>query len=87
LLKRSHIVADNHRYIGKETSRRWEQGHDMSLVDFRCAEYGDGKTVASHAIRKKIIEIGIRRVARRLPRSEASGPLSLVKMTIVLSSG
>jgi hypothetical protein len=26
LLKRSHIVANRHRYVGKETSRRWEQG-------------------------------------------------------------
>ncbi len=64
LLRRSHIVANNHRHIGKETSRRWEQGDDMSMVDFRCAEYRDGKTVASDAIRKRIVEIGIRKVAR-----------------------
>src|SRR6266566_10024379 len=32
-LRRCHIVAGAHRYIGKETSRRWEQGDDMSMVD------------------------------------------------------
>jgi len=42
LLKRSHIVAGIHRYIGKETSRRWEQGDDESMVDFKCQEYSDG---------------------------------------------
>ena len=64
LLSRSHIVATRHRYIGKETSRRWEQGDDLSLVDFRCAEYVDGKIKADAATRKRIVEIGIRKVAR-----------------------
>src|SRR5260370_30445182 len=36
LLKPSHIVANSLRYTGKEASRHWEQGDDMSLVDFRC---------------------------------------------------
>jgi hypothetical protein len=64
LLRRSHIIANRHRYIGKETSRRWEQGDDMSLVDFHCAEYSDGKTVADQELRKRIVEIGIRKTAR-----------------------
>jgi hypothetical protein len=64
LIRRSHIVATRHRYIGKETSRRWEQGDDVSLVDFRCAEYVDGKMRADEETRRRIIEIGIRRVAR-----------------------
>ncbi len=36
----------------------------MSMVDFRCAEYSDGKMVADKEIRKQIKEIGIRKVAR-----------------------
>jgi len=64
LLRRSHIVAHRHRYIGKETSRRWEQGDDISLVDFQCAEYSDGKAVADKALRRTIVEIGIRKTAR-----------------------
>jgi hypothetical protein len=63
LLRRSPIIADRHRYIGKETSRRWEQGDDLSMVDFRCAEY-DGMTVADGETREQIIRIGIRKTAR-----------------------
>jgi hypothetical protein len=64
LLRRSHIVANTHRYIGKETSRRWEQGDDLSMVDFKCAEYADGKVVADKETRERIVEVGIRKVAR-----------------------
>ena len=64
LLRRSRIVANRHRYIGKETSRRWEQGDDMSMVDFRGAEYADGKMKADEPTRKRIIGIGIRKAAR-----------------------
>jgi hypothetical protein len=48
----------------KETSRRWEQGDDPSMVDFKCAEYSDGKTVADQELRKRILETGIRKAAR-----------------------
>ncbi len=65
LLKRSHIVASRHRYIGKETSRRWEQGDDLSMVDFIGAEYSDSKVLADDKLRTLIIEIGIRNVARK----------------------
>ena len=64
LLRRSHIVANQHRYIGKETSRKWEQGDDPSLVDFHCTEYSDGKTVADEKLTKQIAEFGIRKTAR-----------------------
>jgi len=36
----------------------------MSLVDFHCAEYSDGKTVADQELRRRIVEIGIRKTAR-----------------------
>jgi hypothetical protein len=64
LLRRSHIIANIHRHIGKETSRRWEQGDDPSTVDFRCREYSDGKVIADEAIRERIVEIGIREMVR-----------------------
>ena len=64
LLRRSHIVANCHGYIGKETSGRWEQGDDPSMVDFQCTEYSDGKTVADQELRRRIAEIGIRKTAR-----------------------
>jgi hypothetical protein len=90
LLRRSHVVANRHRYIGKETSRHWEQGDDMSMVDFRCAEYNDGKVVADHETRKRIVEIGIRQVARGtgivrntvrlVTRGEPVKPITLAKL-------
>jgi hypothetical protein len=64
LLSRTHIVANRHRYVGKETSRRWEQGDDPSMVGFRCAEYSDGKLIANVHTRERIAEIGIRKTAR-----------------------
>jgi len=66
LLRRSHIVANRHRWIGKETSRRWEHGEDISMVDFRCAEYSEGKVVANEGTRRRILEIGIRKTAREM---------------------
>jgi hypothetical protein len=79
LLQRSEIVVERIRYIGKETSRRWEQGDDPSLVDFRCTEYTPDKVVADPEVRKKIIKIGIRgithesKVDRKTVRLIANG--------------
>jgi hypothetical protein len=64
LLRRSHIVVGRSRYIGKETSRRWEQGDDKSIIDFQCTEYRDSKVTASEETRAQINEIGIRQIAR-----------------------
>jgi hypothetical protein len=90
LLRRSHIVANRHRYIGKETSRRWEQGDDMSMVDFRCTEYRDGKMMADKETRRRIIETGIKKIAREtgidrntirsIARREPVKPITLAKV-------
>lgn len=64
LLTRRHIIAGHHRYIGKETSRRWEQGDDLAMVDFACAEYSEGQTVANNELRKRIARYGLKRIAR-----------------------
>jgi hypothetical protein len=36
----------------------------MSMVDFVCKEYSDGKVVADEETRKKIVQLGLKRVAR-----------------------
>jgi DNA-binding Xre family transcriptional regulator len=36
----------------------------MSMVDFVCKEYNDGKVVADKETRKRIVEIGLKRIAR-----------------------
>jgi hypothetical protein len=40
LLQRAHIVANwPPIYIGKESDRHWEEGEDLSLLDFKAVEY------------------------------------------------
>ena len=33
-------------------------------MDFQCAEYSDGKTVADEELRRRIVEFGIRKTGR-----------------------
>lgn len=65
LLKRSSVVAASRRYVGKETDRRWEQGEDLSLVEFKSLEYQQSKqVVASDEIKQEILNVGIRKLER-----------------------
>jgi hypothetical protein len=53
LLRRASIVAGKIIPVGKETDRRWEQGEDMSLVDFKVLEYGSsGDMVTADAMQR-----------------------------------
>jgi hypothetical protein len=65
LLQRSFVVAASRRYVGKETDRRWEQGEDLSLVEFKTVEYqGSKEVVASDEIKQQILKTGIRKLER-----------------------
>lgn len=65
LLQRSSVVAASRRYVGKETDRRWEQGEDLSLVEFKSVEYqGSKQVVASDEIKEQILKTGIRKLER-----------------------
>lgn len=65
LLKRAHIVAGEIRYVGKETDRKWEEGEEISVLEFTATEYGrKGKVVASEEIKAAIQKIGINKCAR-----------------------
>ena len=51
--------------MGKETDRRWEQGEDLSLVEFKAVEYqGSKQVVASDEIKQQILKTGIRKLER-----------------------
>ena len=39
LLQRAHIVAGEHIPIGKESDRHWEEGEDISLLEFKAVRY------------------------------------------------
>ena len=44
LLRRTPVTANELRYIGKETDRRWEQGEDISILDTFTLEYRPDET-------------------------------------------
>jgi hypothetical protein len=59
------VVAASRRYVGKETDRRWEQGEDLSLVEFTSFEYQQSKqVVAGDDIKQDILKTGIRKLER-----------------------
>jgi len=65
LLQRAHVMAGEIRYVGKETDRKWEEGDDPSVLEFRATEYGrKGKVIASEEVKAAIQSIGINKCAR-----------------------
>jgi hypothetical protein len=71
-LKRAHIIAREHRRIGKESDRRWEQGDDLESTLSRPIVYTptrernlpDAMAKASETLIRKIRKIGIRELVR-----------------------
>jgi hypothetical protein len=58
-------LAGEIRYIGKETDRKWEEGDEISVLQFAATEYGrKGKVVATEDVRTAIGDIGINKCAR-----------------------
>jgi hypothetical protein len=65
LLRRAHVVAGELRYVGKETDRKWEEGDDISVLEFKANEYGRArKLVATEDVKDDIRKIGIKKCAR-----------------------
>ena len=67
LLQRAHIVANwPPIYIGKESDRHWEEGDDMSLLDFKAIEYKRrGFATATVEQVERIKKAGNRELMRR----------------------
>lgn len=62
LLQRAHVIAGEFRYIGKETDRKWEEGDDLSVLEFKSTEFGRAKKVTGDtALAEEIRAIGIRK--------------------------
>lgn len=66
VLRRASIIADEIVPIGKETDRRWEQGEDPSLVDFKLTEFRkmSKMVIALPSDRKRWRDAGLRRAMR-----------------------
>jgi hypothetical protein len=72
LLKRAHIVAGEFRYIGKESDRKWEEGEEISVLEFKSTEYGrEKRVVATEEVKNEINRIGIKHCARESGFSRA----------------
>jgi len=67
LLRRASIIAGEVVPVGKETDRRWEQGEDMSLVDFQVLEYRQGGKLitAEEELRDRMRQFGVRELIRK----------------------
>lgn len=67
LLQRAHIVANwSPIYIGKESDRHWEEGEDLSLLEFKAIEYRrKGNAVADRGQLTRIARVPKREFMRR----------------------
>ena len=67
LLQRAHIVANwPPIYIGKESDRHWEEGEDLSLLEFKVIQYRrKGNAVADDEQLARIAGISKREFMRR----------------------
>ena len=67
LLQRAHIVASwPPVYIGKESDKHWEEGEDLSLLDFKSIEYRRrGTAVATEEQLARIAKVPKREFVRR----------------------
>jgi len=67
LLQRAHIVANwPPIYIGKESDKHWEEGEDLSLLEFKAIEYKrKGYVIATEEQLDKIVKIPKRELMRR----------------------
>jgi hypothetical protein len=65
LLQRAHVIAGEIRYVGKETDRKWEEGNEISVLEFAATEYGrKGGVIATEGVKTAIHNIGINKCAR-----------------------
>lgn len=65
LLQRAHVITGEIRYVGKETDRKWEEGDEISVLEFAATEYGRRRSVvASEEVKTAIRNIGINKCAR-----------------------
>ena len=67
LLQRTHIIATwPPIYIGKESDRHWEEGDDLSLLDFKAVQYTrKGNVIANEDQLAQITKIPKRELMRR----------------------
>jgi hypothetical protein len=72
LLGRASVVAGEIIPVGKETDRHWEQGEDMSLLEFKVLEYrpAGNMVVADHMLIAEMAKHPLRELMRKTGLSQ-----------------
>jgi hypothetical protein len=67
LLQRAHIIANwPPIYIGKESDKHWEEGEDLSLLEFKAIQYKRrGRVIATTEQLRRIEKVPKREFIRR----------------------
>jgi len=94
VLQRAHIIANwPPIYIGKESDRHWEEGEDLSLLEFKTIEYKrKGFAVATDEQVERIEKLPKREFMRRrinqhtLEKICAREPVRAIKLTMCLKA-
>lgn len=92
MLQRAHVVANwPPIYIGKESDKHWEEGEDLSLLDFKAVEYKrKGNAVASDEQLARIAKVPKREFMRRginqhtLEKIWRRAPVRAIELTMCL---
>ncbi len=59
ILQRKHVIAEYHRYCGKEFKRKLEQGPVDHEIDAKCRIYENGKVVATEDLLQRIANLSL----------------------------
>jgi hypothetical protein len=72
LLRRPSVIAAEIIPVGKETDRHWEQGEEMSLLDFQVLEYRPSgcMVTADATLREQVASHGLRELMRKTGLSQ-----------------
>jgi hypothetical protein len=62
MLQRTHVVAGEHRYCGKEFKRKLEQGPVGHEVEFKCKVYESGRVVAGPETLRQLANLSERQI-------------------------
>jgi hypothetical protein len=65
MLQRTHIVAGEHRYCGKEIKRKLEQGPVDHEVEFKCKVYENGRVAAGPETLRQLASFSERQISKR----------------------
>ena len=64
MLQRTHIVAGEHRYCGKEFKRKLEQGPVDHEVEFKCRVYKDRRVAADLETLRQLARFSEREISK-----------------------